>query len=228
MHLHHKELLMHMCIPFLSGVSHSLSLYTNNINGHNFLVPSNVYPCMLPYCHGAGLPVWDIILVNVRYPHHICHTTLLTQDALSSAQWSLLLANQLNGFPILFTLWISCCHRLVDSMIRNCIALLLKCLLWVWGIIDNWHVITVNIWGTRCWNTHHHQLLSDGTQYVHSNLHSYKLCAKYWCFTFRLFLWIPINEWHVIYIINLVLDLWVCLSLTWLLSFKKIDPPLCL
>ena len=58
---------------------------------------------------------------------------------------------------------LSYCHKFADDTISNCITLLLKCWLWLWGIIDNQHDTSINICGPRYQDIHHPQHVSTPT-----------------------------------------------------------------
>ena len=79
------------------------------------------------------------------------------------------------------------CYRLTDSMRCNCIILFLH--------VDSCYqqVISINVRGSRYWNTYHTQLISDCLQCFHSNLYGNKFCTSHWCFYGRLLLRITIN-----------------------------------
>ena len=73
----------------------------------------------------------------------------------------------------------------------------LQCWVWLWGGMDNKHVISINVWGPRYGNTHYPQIILDRLQGFYSNFHGSKLCTTYWCLYGRLFLRIPVNKQHV-------------------------------
>ena len=84
----------------------------------------------------------------------------------------------------------------MERMISYCIALLLKCRLYFWDVVNNWHVISIKIGGPRYWNTHHSQLILDLMQGFNSNFHCNKLWIKYWRFYGRLLLRVSVDKWH--------------------------------
>ena len=71
--------------------------------------------------------------------------------------------------------------------------------------MDNQYVISINISGSKYWDTHHPQLPSGGMQFFHSDLYDKKLYAtdvsiKDFFLEYQL-----INDMFI-YIVNLVLD----------------------
>ena len=115
----------------------------------------------LQLSHRTSLSSWNIVLF-FRYPHHICHTIIITQDAFSSAHQSPWLA-----WSYMPCQWFYHCHRLMDSMISNYITLLLKCWLCPCGTMDNQHLVSINVSRSRYCNTNYPQLILDGMQCIH-------------------------------------------------------------
>ena len=107
-----------------------------------------------------------LISLIVRYPHHLSDRTIIIQDAFSSFQWSCLLANQLDSFLNLYALLMILSSSHTHRNINNSITLCHNCWLWFKGYIGYWHVISINICGTRYWYTHYPQVILDSTQYI--------------------------------------------------------------
>ena len=129
----------------------------------------------------------------VRYPHHTCHITLMTQDGCFSFQWLPWLLNLLDTLVILYALsmvfWLPLTHRGRDKQLHY---MSLKHWLWFWGVMDNWHVISINTWSFHQ-KGHHLQCTSDGAQGFHTDFHGHKLSTTFGDFYDRLILRIPNN-----------------------------------
>ena len=152
---------MHAWMPYLPDVSNSLSLIQK--------IYMSISPCIHAYrcvSHWTGLLVWDIAL-SVCYvssslmSHNTCDTRCFLRWILTRSYMS--------------SQWFFHCHRLVAVIISCCIILLMKCWLWLWGIMDNWHV-----YDFRYWDTYHPQLVSNGMQCIQYNFHGNRLYTKHW------------------------------------------------
>ena len=111
--------------------------------------------------------------------------------------------------------WLFHCHRLVDGILSYSMTFLLKCWLWFWVVMENQHVISIKIWGSRYRNAHHPQLISDVMQGLYSDFHGNKLCTKNWSSYGRLLLIVPMINDMFIQLINMVLDLLTIITCLW-------------
>ena len=76
---------MHVCLPFLPEVSTHFPWIQEIFITKTFQSPQSCIPTQYKLSHETGLLVWEKgSLPIVRYPHHTCHTTLMTQDAFFS------------------------------------------------------------------------------------------------------------------------------------------------
>ena len=120
------------------------------------------------------------------YPHHLCHIILITQDVFSLVQTTLV--NKSAGLSSDLMCPVNDPHFATDSWMAWEAIASSWVLTLTWGVIENWHVISINIWGSRYWNAHHPQLMSGGFQGFHSDFHGNKLCTKDQCFFVDCFL----------------------------------------
>ena len=98
--------------------------------------------------HGCLVRIMFLLIVG--YVHHICQMTLMTQNAFLFNQWSpWLKISWITLWSYMPCQWFSHHHRLACDMIRNCITCLFKFWLWFQHIINNWHVTSIIIHGSR-------------------------------------------------------------------------------
>ena len=140
---------------------HSQQCYQPNLS-----IPlKSLFMLMTESAHEMGLIDQEKnYLPSVKYPHHICQTILMTQDV------SFLPSDHLHQSISLIVFWsympfwwCSHCHSLAYDMACNGIILLLQCWLYFWDVMDNWHVISIKVWGSRYRDAHCPQLMLDGT-----------------------------------------------------------------
>ena len=74
--------------------------------------------------------------------------------------------------------WFTHCNILPHCMIENGVVFLPQDWLQSLSIINNRHVITVNIGWSSQWHTHHSKIIYDSTEWFNSSIHWYKLIPK--------------------------------------------------
>jgi hypothetical protein len=60
------------------------------------------------------------------------------------------------------------CNSLADSVVANGQALLFQCQFWLLSVMDNRHVVTINIHWSGNGDTHHEELVSNAPQRLHA------------------------------------------------------------
>jgi hypothetical protein len=69
-------------------------------------------------------------------------------------------------------------NQLLDCMIVNQVALFFEHGFRLLHVVDNQHIVDVNVGGTRDPHIHHAQFLLQSPQQLHPNFHCYKLSSK--------------------------------------------------
>ena len=74
--------------------------------------------------------------------------------------------------------WLNHYNRLPHCMIENRVVFLPQDWLQSLSIINNRHVITVNIGQPSHWHTHYSNIVSESMEWIHSGIYCYKLRSK--------------------------------------------------
>ena len=70
------------------------------------------------------------------------------------------------------------CYQFTHSVVTDQVRLLPQIRLWALCIMDNWHIIIIDICWTTYSHTHHPKLVVYSTHSFHPLLHCHKLCSK--------------------------------------------------
>ena len=70
-------------------------------------------------------------------------------------------------------------NKLANSVISNRVTLLLQSVLRMLSIINDWHVVPINIWWARNQYSYNPQLIPYSLEGFHDNLHGHKLRPKH-------------------------------------------------